>query len=60
VRIITAEEGGRNVEKQVTPEEVSALLKGIDKPGWFTKELYFTSHIPCRQISGMNNQGCGA
>jgi hypothetical protein len=49
VRIITAEEGGRNVEKQATQAQVRALLEGIEKLGWFTDELYTTSHTPCRQ-----------
>jgi len=49
VRIITAEEGGRNVEKQVTPAEVSALLEGIAGLGWFTEELYSSWHTPCGQ-----------
>jgi ribose/xylose/arabinose/galactoside ABC-type transport system permease subunit len=46
---IKGDEGDRKVEKQVAPEEVSALLEGIDKLGWFTEELYSTWHIPCGQ-----------
>lgn len=46
---IKGDEGEKEVEKQVTPTEVDALLAGINNLGWFTEEIYSTSHTPCRQ-----------
>jgi hypothetical protein len=63
VRIITAEEGGRNVEKQATPEEIITLLEGIAELGWFSEKLYSAWHIPCGQcytyFISVSNQGRG-
>ena len=46
---IKGDQGADKVEKQATSAEVTALLSGIDKLGWFTEELYSTSHTPCGQ-----------
>lgn len=46
---IVADNGTQTVDKQVSPQEVSALLSDIDGLGWFTDNLYSTSHTPCGQ-----------
>ena len=47
---VVAVEGERQLEAQVTPEEVTQLLAVIsDEHGWFTNEIYDTYHNPCRQ-----------
>ncbi len=46
---IKGDQGDEKVEKQATAAEISALLSGIDKLGWFTEEFYSTSHTPCGQ-----------
>jgi len=46
---IKGDNGAMNVEKQVTPAEVSSLLEGIAQLGWFTEELYSSFHKPCGQ-----------
>jgi ribose/xylose/arabinose/galactoside ABC-type transport system permease subunit len=45
---IVGDNGTEQVEKQVTPEEVDSLLSYINDQGWFTDNLYSSSHIPCR------------
>jgi ribose/xylose/arabinose/galactoside ABC-type transport system permease subunit len=46
---ITGDNGAKTVTKQVTPEEVTALVASIEKLGWFTDDMYSTSHTPCAQ-----------
>jgi len=46
---ITGDDGGQQIEKQVSPEEVEQLLIDIRDKGWFTDEMYTTSHTPCGQ-----------
>ena len=46
---MTGDDGTQTVSKQVTPETVTALVAAIDKLGWFTDDMYSTSHHPCGQ-----------
>jgi len=46
---IVVDDGSSSTEKHVTPSEVEQLLAGIDARGWFTAEMYSTSHVPCGQ-----------
>jgi hypothetical protein len=46
---INGDEGPDKVEKQATPADVETLLAGIENLGWFTEEIYSTSHTPCGQ-----------
>ncbi len=46
---ITADNGAQTVDKQATAEEVTALLTTIEGLGWFTDDMYSTSHTPCGQ-----------
>jgi galactofuranose transport system permease protein len=45
---ITGDNGTQQVEKQITPAEVDDLLKFIGDNGWFTDNMYSSSHLPCR------------
>ncbi len=49
---IVGDDGVSTIEKQVSPAEVEALLKGIADLGWFTEEMYSTWHTPCKQCYG--------
>jgi len=44
---ITGQEGENKIEKQVSPDEVTKLLSGLEGLGWFTDKLYSTEHEPC-------------
>jgi ribose/xylose/arabinose/galactoside ABC-type transport system permease subunit len=46
---ITADNGAQTVDKQATAEDVTALLTSIETLGWFTDDMYSTSHTPCGQ-----------
>jgi simple sugar transport system permease protein len=46
---IVGDNGTQKLEKQVTPAEVDNLLSFIHtNVGWFTDNMYSTSHVPCR------------
>ena len=45
----TADNGTQTVHKTVTPADVDALLGGINDLGWFTDDMYTTTHTPVRQ-----------
>jgi ribose/xylose/arabinose/galactoside ABC-type transport system permease subunit len=49
---IVGNNGTAKIEKQITPEEVQALLAGISKLGWYTDEMYGTWHARCGQCFG--------
>jgi simple sugar transport system permease protein len=44
---ITGDNGTQKIEKQVKPADVDKLLLQIDNYGWFTDNMYSTSHKPC-------------
>jgi simple sugar transport system permease protein len=44
---IVGDNGEQKVEKKITPEEVDNLLSFISEQGWFTDNMYSTSHLPC-------------
>ncbi|MEW6400530.1 MAG: hypothetical protein AB1649_01955 [Chloroflexota bacterium] len=44
---IVGDNGVQQIEKQVTPEEVDKMLSSISELGWFTDNMYSTSHVPC-------------
>ena len=44
---ITGDNGTQKIEKQKTSAEVDKLLSEINDLGWFTDNMYSTSHIPC-------------
>jgi simple sugar transport system permease protein len=44
---VTGDNGTQKAEKQVTSAEVDKLLSDINNLGWFTDNMYSTSHIPC-------------
>jgi simple sugar transport system permease protein len=46
---IVGDNGAGTIEKQMTPEDIEILLKGISDKGWFTDAMYSTSHTPCGQ-----------
>jgi simple sugar transport system permease protein len=46
---MTGDDGTQTVSKQVTPDEVTALVAAIGQLGWFTDDMYSTSHQPCAQ-----------
>ncbi|MBN2549692.1 MAG: hypothetical protein JXB15_11070 [Anaerolineales bacterium] len=41
--------GVEKIEKQAAPADVMKLLEDISAKGWFTDEMYSTSHVPCGQ-----------
>jgi ribose/xylose/arabinose/galactoside ABC-type transport system permease subunit len=45
---IVSDNGVEKIEKQVTPEDVDKLLSFINNLGWFTDNMYSTSHLPCK------------
>ncbi|MBN2083764.1 MAG: hypothetical protein JW748_00970 [Anaerolineales bacterium] len=49
---IVGDNGTSKIEKQITPEEVQALLAAIDELGWYTDEFYDTWHTRCGQCYG--------
>jgi hypothetical protein len=41
--------GTQQIEKQMTPADVDKLLSFINTSiGWFTDNMYSTSHVPCK------------
>jgi hypothetical protein len=46
---IVGDDGTKTIEKQATSTDVSQLLSDINDKGWFTDEMYSTSHTPCGQ-----------
>ena len=46
---IVGDNGSQKLEKQVTPGEVDQLLAQIAGRGWFTANMYTTTHTPCGQ-----------
>jgi hypothetical protein len=46
---IVVDDGTTSTQKQVVPSEVDQLLSDINARGWFTAEMYSTSHVPCGQ-----------
>lgn len=46
---IVADNGTQTVEKKASPADVEALLGSINDLGWFTDNMYTTSHTPCGQ-----------
>ena len=49
VGLIVGDNGATQIEKQITPAEVEQLVAAIEAFGWFTDEMYSTSHVPCGQ-----------
>ena len=45
---IVGDDGTQIIEKQVAPEEVDKLLEFISNFGYFTDNMYSTSHVPCK------------
>jgi ribose/xylose/arabinose/galactoside ABC-type transport system permease subunit len=46
---IVGDNGTEQIEKQVTPADVDKLLSFIsNNVGWFTDNMYSTSHVPCK------------
>lgn len=45
---IVGDNGKQKIEKQVTSGDVEQLLSFINNLGWFTDNIYSTSHLPCR------------
>ncbi|MGZ6315538.1 MAG: ABC transporter permease subunit, partial [Candidatus Limnocylindrales bacterium] len=46
---IVGDDGTQKIEKQTSANEVATLLTAIDSLGWFTDDMYTTSHTPCGQ-----------
>jgi galactofuranose transport system permease protein len=44
---ITGDNGTQQIKKQVATAEVDKLLSEINDLGWFTDNMYSSSHIPC-------------
>jgi simple sugar transport system permease protein len=49
---IVADDGAREVKRQITPAEVEKLLSEVQELGWFTDEMYDTWHARCSQCFG--------
>jgi ribose/xylose/arabinose/galactoside ABC-type transport system permease subunit len=46
---IVGDNGTKQIERQVTPTDVDKLLSFITtNVGWFTDNMYSTSHVPCK------------
>jgi hypothetical protein len=45
---IVGDNGTQKIEKQVTSADVDKLLSSISDLGWFTDNMYSTSHLPCK------------
>ena len=46
---IVGDDGTQKIEKQLTAADLEKLLADINARGWFTEEMYSTSHTPCGQ-----------
>jgi hypothetical protein len=44
---ITGDNGTQKIEKQASSADVDKLLSEINDLGWFTDNMYSSSHIPC-------------
>jgi len=44
---IVADNDTQKIEKQLAPDDVDKLLSFINNLGWFTDNIYSTSHLPC-------------
>jgi ribose/xylose/arabinose/galactoside ABC-type transport system permease subunit len=44
---VVGSDGTQQLEAQVTPEVVTALVANLDGLGWFTDDMYTTWHHPC-------------
>ena len=44
---IVGDNGVQKIEKLITPPEIDQLLSFISNLGWFTDNIYSTSHLPC-------------
>jgi ribose/xylose/arabinose/galactoside ABC-type transport system permease subunit len=44
---IVGDNGAQKIEKQVSPADVDKLVAFINNLGWFTDNIYSTSHLPC-------------
>ncbi len=44
---VVGDDGQQQLEAQVEPEVVSALVANLEGLGWFTDEMYTTWHHPC-------------
>jgi hypothetical protein len=44
---IVGDDGMQKIEMQLSPADVDKLLTAINARGWFTEEMYSTSHTPC-------------
>jgi galactofuranose transport system permease protein len=51
---IVADNGVKQLKKQVTPEQVEKLLADINNLGWFTNDMYSSHHTPCPQCFTYN------
>jgi ribose/xylose/arabinose/galactoside ABC-type transport system permease subunit len=49
---VVGDNGTKVIEKQLTTEDVAALLTAINDRGWFTENMYDTWHTPCGQCFG--------
>jgi galactofuranose transport system permease protein len=45
---IVGDDGTQQINKQVAPEDVDNLLLFISNLGYFTDNMYSTSHVPCK------------
>ncbi len=46
---ITGDNGKDTLDIKVTPADVEKLLAAINAKGWFTEDMYSTTHKPCGQ-----------
>ncbi len=44
---VVGDDGTQQLEAQVEPEVVTALVANLDGLGWFTDDMYTTWHLPC-------------
>ena len=46
---VVGDDGTQKVEAKATPEAVTALVASLESLGWFTDDMFSTSHKPCAQ-----------
>jgi hypothetical protein len=46
---VVGDDGTRQAETQVEPEDVTALVANLEGLGWFTDDMYTTWHYPCAE-----------
>ena len=46
---VVGDDGTHKVQATVTPEVVTALVASVTSQGWFTDNMFSTSHKPCAQ-----------